>query len=76
MQVRIQNNYSQALNIAIGPTTYGSVSPGETTKYRGVPEGSHQVYGDISGSITITGLGKHMFTLFIHSSGGITLQED
>jgi hypothetical protein len=76
MQVRVSNNFPQALSVSIGPTSYGTVPSGETTDYKGVPEGSHQVSGDITGSITLEGMGKHKFTLTISNTGGITLKED
>lgn len=76
MQVRVNNQYPQALNIVIGPTAYGTVSSGEITDYKGVPEGSHQISGDLTGSITLEGVGKHKFTLTIDANGGIALKED
>jgi hypothetical protein len=76
MQVRVRNNYPQALTITIGPTSYGSVASGTTTEYKEVPEGSHQITGDITGSITLEGKGKHKFTMTIDSNGSITLIED
>jgi hypothetical protein len=76
MQVRVKNNYPQALNVTIGPTSYGSVASGAITDYKGVPEGSHQITGDITGSITLEGVGKHKFTITISNTGAITLAED
>jgi hypothetical protein len=83
MEVRVTNNFPAALFIKIGPTDYGEVASGETTDYKDVPDGSHQVTGTLAGgvplltgSITLDGKGKHKFTMSISQTGEVSLKED
>lgn len=74
--VRVTNNYAVALKIVIGPNDYGSVAPNSSTEYKSIPEGSHTMSGDVSGTLSVTGKGKHKWTVTISSSGGATIAED
>lgn len=74
--VRVQNNYSVGLHVIIGPNDYGTVGTGSTTSYKSIPEGSHTISGDVTGSMSVTGKGKHNWTVSISSSGVVTLKED
>lgn len=74
--VRVQNNYAVALRVIIGPNDYGAVGSGVTTSYKSIPEGSHTISGDVTGSMTVKGKGKHNWTVNVSSSGIVTLKED
>ncbi len=74
--VRVTNNYATALKIAIGPNDYGTVAPNSSTEYKSIPEGNHAINGDVSGSLSVTGKGKHKWTVTISNSGGVTIAED
>lgn len=75
-QLRIKNDYPIALKVQVGPNDYGSVGSGSTSSYKSIPEGSHQISGDLVGSVSVTGKGKHNWTMTIGSSGQITIAED
>ncbi|NQT77824.1 MAG: hypothetical protein HQ565_08930 [Bacteroidetes bacterium] len=75
-EVRIKNDYHQGLNIAVGPTDFGWVASGTTTPYRDIEEGSHQITGDVQGSLSITGNGKHKWTVTIGANGNVSVSED
>lgn len=75
-KLRIVNNYPLALRITVGTTEYKTVMTNSTTSYKEIPEGTHQLSGDISGSATFKGRGKHNWTMTISSAGDFTVKED
>ncbi|MCD4723690.1 MAG: hypothetical protein K8R63_02525 [Bacteroidales bacterium] len=75
-EVRVKNDYPQELNIAVGPTNFGLVASGTTTPYRDIEEGTHQITGDLQGSLTISGSGKYKGTITIDPNGNISLKKD
>ncbi|PKP37996.1 MAG: hypothetical protein CVT98_05490 [Bacteroidetes bacterium HGW-Bacteroidetes-15] len=81
--IRIKNEYSElVLDVKIGSVSYGDVNSGETTSYKPVDEGTHNLAGttassgELIGSVSISGKGTHKWTLTITSSGGVEIEED
>ena len=74
--VRIKNNYSLALRVTVATADFGLVSPGITTSYQNIPEGSSQLGGDLVGSVSVSGKGKVKWTVTINSSGNTEIESD
>jgi hypothetical protein len=81
--VRIKNDYFASFyDVKIGSVGYGTVANGATTDYQGVEEGSHNISGtsslgqSLTGTISISGKGKHKWTMTITSSGQAQISED
>ena len=74
--VRINNQFNRALTVTVGSDDFGLVSPGLTTSYQNIPEGSSSLGGDLTGSVSVSGKGTHKWTLTITSSGGFKIVED
>lgn len=74
--LRIENQNARALNVTVNSTTYGLVTPGNTTPYQDIQEGPMQFGGDIQGSGEVSGKGKHKWTMTISGSGKIAVAED
>lgn len=74
--IRISNQYNRALNVNVGTDHFGLVTPGTTTSYQNIPEGSSQLSGDLTGSVSVGGKGTHKWTLTITSGGSFTILED
>lgn len=81
--IRIKNEFSLSiLNVEIGSVSYGTVDSGETTSYKPVDEGTHNLAGTTSaggelvGSVSISGKGTHKWTLTITAAGGVEIDED
>lgn len=75
-EIRAKNKSAVTLSFKIGKISFNDVSPGETTKYKEIDEGTHQVTGDLTGSISISGSGNHQWTLTINSDGSTSVKED
>lgn len=82
-QLRVKNEYPTVLNnMTVGPANYGNISSGETSSYKEVSKGENSVSaynpnGDhLTGSVSLSGRGKHKFTLTVTSAGGVTIKED
>ncbi len=65
-----------ALKVKVGPTDYGTVNSVSTTEYKMVPDGTNEITGDISGTITLQKRSKAKYTININNAGVITLVED
>lgn len=74
--IRVRNEYAVALRVTIGPNDYGTVGAGSTSAYKSIPEGNHTISGDVQGSVSLTGKGKHNWTLTITSGGSVSIKED
>ena len=74
--LRIKNEYSSSLKVVVGPNDYGTISPGSTTEYKSIPEGSHNISGGVVGSVSISGKGTHKWTITIGSGGTVSAKED
>jgi hypothetical protein len=64
-EVRVVNNFEDALTVKIGEVDFGRVQPGETTSYRPVPKGSHEMNGDVKGTIALNDKGVNKWTVEI-----------
>lgn len=83
IQVRVYNQYSEAINkVVVGPDSFGVVNVEQTTSYMTIPEGHGNVYGigakdgdTLSGSYNFSGSssGTYYFTINITTTGGVTL---
>ncbi|WP_317896578.1 hypothetical protein [Aurantibacillus circumpalustris] len=74
--IRITNNFSQAANVIVGAANFGLVSPGKTTSYQNIPEGSSKLGGDLIGTVSVTGKGTVKWTLTITPSGTTDIKQD
>jgi hypothetical protein len=81
--VRLKNGYSSRINtITIGSAQIESVNPGETSGYKSINTGDFSISGttssgeQISGSGSISGKGKHKWTVTMNSSGSLNMTED
>lgn len=74
--VRVKNQYTAALRVVIGSNDFGTVGAGSTTAYKSISEGNHTISGDVQGSMSISGKGKHNWTVSISPAGSVTLAED
>lgn len=82
-KVRVKNNYPATISdLKVGPASYGSLSSGSTSSYQDVAKGDNTLSGNasngmrLSGSVSISGKGKHKFTVTLTSSGGASIKED
>ncbi len=83
IQVRVYNQYSEAINkVVVGPDTFGTVNMGQTTSYMVIPEGHGNVSGigakdgdTLGGSYNFSGSssGTYDFTITITSTGTVNL---
>jgi hypothetical protein len=68
-------------DVKINSTSYGSIAVGAVTDYKPVNEGSFGVSGStvsgkpLSGSGSVSGSGTHKWTVTIHSSGLILVED-
>ena len=81
--IRIENKFSETINnTKIGSVSYGTIASGETTGYKPVEEGTHTLSGStesggtLTGSVSISGKGKHDWTMTVESNGTLSIQED
>lgn len=81
--IRIKNEYFETINnVMIGVVSYGTIASGITSEYKPVDEGSHTLSGTttsgqpLTGSVTISGKGKHKWTMTILPSGTVEIKED
>jgi hypothetical protein len=82
-QVRLTNNFSRTINnVHIGTASLGSVGPGQTSGYQPIQTGNFSISGqtdngqNLSGSGTISGKGKHKWTVTLSASGSVSMAED
>lgn len=73
--VRVKNNNSYAVAIAIGTVDYGTINAGVVTVYKSIDEGRHDITGGYTGYVDISGNGKHKWTLTLDGND-ITIKED
>lgn len=80
--VRFSNKFSlEMTNVTIGNASIGTVAPGETSAYKSISTGNFNISGQsatghLEGSGTISGKGKHKWTVTLGADGKITMQED
>ncbi len=81
--IRIKNSYIQAMSdVKINNTSYGPIEIGATTDYKPVDDGDFTVTGTtvggnpLNGTGSVTGKGKHKWTMTIGSNGKLDIEED
>lgn len=74
--MRVKNNYGLPLHVIVGPVDFGTVGSVKTTDYVNIPEGAHEISGDVSGKVTFNGRGKHKWTITINTGGAVSIKED
>lgn len=81
--VRFQNNYSLTLyDVYVGTASLGTVGAGSVTGYQSINTGNFDITGTtsagqkLSGSGSLSGKGKHKWTVTLSSSGTVSIAED
>jgi hypothetical protein len=81
--VRFKNNFSEQINsVKIGTADIGNVASGATSDYKSIQSGNFTISGTsasgqpLNGTGTITGKGKHKWTVTLSNSGTIGIAED
>lgn len=81
--IRFRNNYSQQINhVQVGSATIGDVQAGSTSDYHAINTGNFTISGTstsgqaLYGSGSISGKGKHKWTVTLTSAGLISMAED
>lgn len=81
--IRFTNNYNQTINnVAAGTVGFGTVDPGKTTDYKPIRAKSFLISGmsingqSLQGSESMSGSGKHKWTITLNSKGTIDFTED
>lgn len=75
-ELRITNNYPATISATVGDVKYDSIAHGSTSKYKSVGEGTHELSGNLKGSIILSGNGYHKWTLTVNSDGTFTFKKD
>ena len=82
-KIRFKNNYSQVLyNVSAGSASFGTVVPGGVSGYQSVNAGNFTISGNTStgqpliGGGSVTGKGKHKWTLTLSAAGQVSIAED
>jgi hypothetical protein len=82
-RIRFQNNFSLKINdVNAGNANLGSVNSGETTDYASIATGNFNITGTatngnkLQGSGSVSGKGKHKWTIKLSSTGGLSISED
>jgi hypothetical protein len=81
-QLRFLNNYALVMHhVQAGNVPLGEVNPGQTTAYSKIPEGDFSVSGNyangnLEGSGTVHGRGKHQWTLTLNPDKTLTITEN
>lgn len=81
--IRFKNDYTATIeSLTVGYATFGNVSSGQTTAYKGIDTGNFTISGTASdgkklnGQGTIRGRGKHRWTLTLSLAGTLSIKED
>ncbi|HYC28327.1 MAG TPA: hypothetical protein VEB42_05910 [Chitinophagaceae bacterium] len=81
--VRFRNSFSQGLtNVSVGPAYFATVKAGQTTEYKAIETGNFEIKGKtdngqvLSGSGSISGKGKHKWTVILSAAGTVSMSED
>lgn len=81
--IRVKNDYNESINtLHIGSLDFGTVASGITTEYKPIDEGTFTISGStlsgqqLSGSVSISGKGKHKWTMTITGAGILEIRED
>jgi hypothetical protein len=81
--IRFANNYTETINsVVAGNASFGTINPGGVTGYVPVNAGNFQITGtsasgaNLSGSGTVSGKGKHEWTITLNQQGVLSIQND
>ena len=82
--VRVRNLYASDLaNVHVGSINVGSVPSGTNSSYYSIAAGdfiitgaSSNCGGNLNGSGSISGTGKHRWTITVNGSGNVSIRED
>ena len=81
--IRFENNYAEKINNVYAGSTYlGDVGSGEVSPYKPIEAGAFEVSGvSATGKIlkangSVSGKGKHNWTLTLSSAGELTIAKD
>lgn len=81
--VRVRNLYPCDLaNVKVGEASIGDISSGTNSSYYPIAAGDFTISGvstcgaTLQGSGSITGTGKHQWTITVNTSGTIAIRED
>lgn len=74
-KVRVFNMMSKPVTIVIGPARFDNVGSNSKTSFKEIGEGKHNVGGDFSGTLTVSGRGDHKWQLDILRNGETFIHE-
>lgn len=81
--VRFKNDFNEAVyNVKAGNASLGRIAPGETSNYENFTGNSFVISGTsdsgipLNGSESVSGKGKHKWTITLNSTGKIDFAED
>ena len=81
--VRFRNSFNKTINnVVAGTAQLGTVKPGNTSEYKAIETGNFSISGStdsgekLSGSGSLSGKGKHKWTITLSSAGTISMSED
>jgi hypothetical protein len=81
--VRFKNDFNKTINnVVAGTAQLGTVAPGNTSDYKSINTGEFKISGSaatgeqLTGEGTITGKGKHRWTITLSPSGIVSMSED
>lgn len=82
-QVRFRNYFRETItNVVIGSANIGTVPAGSTSGYKSINTGNFSISGQtqnsgpLTGSGTLSGKGKHKWTVTLSAQGTIAISED
>ena len=81
--IRVRNLYQcDLVNVSVGNVEIGNVTSGLNSSYHPIAtgdftlSGSSTCGGNLQGSGSVIGTGKHRWTLTVNNSGSVSIQED
>ena len=81
--IRCRNNFHHTVSsLTIGSVVFGEVLPDKITAYRSIETGDFEISGNfyngsqLVGAGSVSGKGKHHWTITLNSNGGFSTRED
>jgi|SRR5688500_5675754 hypothetical protein len=81
--IRFTNNYNESINNArAGNAFFGTVNAGSTSAYHAIDAGNFDITGTsasgqvLKGTGTVSGKGKHEWTLILSSAGQLSIKNE
>lgn len=76
-ELRIENKSAYALDVTVGVVDFQRIQPGETSSYKQISRGEHELGGNISGTVILDRKGERKWTITIEENlVDLTLRED